>query len=72
MQVHRFSLRELRLAKGLTVSKVAADAGIKQPHLSNIELGNRQASDEVIIALASALQVSVQAIITCPEPKSAA
>lgn len=55
-------LRSVRQARGLSVSELAARTGIKQPHLSNIELGRRQASDDVIGALALNLSVDARAI----------
>lgn len=67
MQINRYALRALREAKGLTVSWSASAAGINQPHLSNIEAGRRQASDDVIDALATVLGVPVQAIVVQPD-----
>lgn len=66
MHINRWALRAIRGAQGVTVSKLAADSGINQPHLSNIERGRRQASEGLIAALARALDVPIQAIVTEP------
>lgn len=66
MEINRHSLRAIRELKGITVSALAAQAGIKQAHLSNVELGYRRASDEVIKALADSLGVDQLAITRDP------
>lgn len=63
MQINRFALRTIRELKGVSVSRLAAGAGIGQSHLSNVELGRRKASDDVIAALAKNLDVDVRAIV---------
>lgn len=63
MQVNRHAVRALRERTGLTVTALASSAGIKQAHLSNIEAGRRQPSDEVLIALARELKVDLPAIL---------
>lgn len=52
MQVNGHAIRALREAKRLTVTSLAREAGIKQPHLSLIEKGDRNPSDEVATRLA--------------------
>jgi len=63
MEINRHALRVIRERSGITVSALAIAAGIRQAHLSNIEAGRRNASDTVIVALAKALDVPLQAII---------
>lgn len=50
----------------MSQSALAKAAGIKQPHLSLIETGQRQADDAVIVALARALKVEIPAILSDP------
>jgi transcriptional regulator with XRE-family HTH domain len=66
MQIHHAALRTIRERSGMTVTALAAASGIKQSHLSNIELGKRPASDELIIALAKALKVDLPSILRDP------
>lgn len=70
MKVNHEALRVIRERSGLSVTALANEAGTKQSHLSNIEAGRRNASDELIVALAHALKVSIPAIIC--EPQSVA
>lgn len=60
------ALRTIRERSGFTVTALAEEAGIKQAHLSNIEAGRRNASPEVIKALASALKCDLPAILADP------
>lgn len=71
MRLHAKALREIRSRSGMSVTSLARAAGIKQSHLSNIEAGRRQASDEVIVALARALKVELPAILAEPPPSPA-
>ncbi len=48
------------------MTALAQEAEIKQSHLSNIEAGRRQASPEVVAALATALKVDIAAILADP------
>jgi len=50
----------------MSLSALAASAGIKHPHLSNIEAGRRNASPELAQALARALKVELLAILADP------
>lgn len=63
MQINPAALRVIRERSGMSVTSLAASAGIKQAHLSNIEAGRRQASPEVITALATALKIELPAIL---------
>lgn len=51
----------------MTVTALAEAAGVKQSHLSNIEAGRRNASPDVVVALAAALKVDLPAILADPE-----
>lgn len=61
------ALRAIRERSGLSITALATEAATKQSHLSNIESGRRNASDELIVALAKALKVPIPAIICAPE-----
>jgi transcriptional regulator with XRE-family HTH domain len=52
-------LRELRLARGLTLEKVAAEAELSPGYLSRVEAGHRQPSIGTLLVLARVLEVSV-------------
>lgn len=61
------AIRALRQRSGLNVSALAAAAGIRQPHMSLIEKGDRQPSDDVLLRIAQALQLDdLRAIIAIP------
>lgn len=66
MQLNPAALRAIRERSGMSVTALAESAGIKQAHLSNIEAGRRNASPEVIKALASALACELPAILRDP------
>lgn len=66
MQINPAALRTIRERSGYTVTALAAEAGIKQSHLSNIEAGRRKASPEVVKALAAALKIELPAILSAP------
>lgn len=67
MRLNRAALRVIRERSGMTVTALAEAAGVKQSHLSNIEAGRRNASPDVVVALASALKVDLPAILADPE-----
>lgn len=48
------------------MSELARLAGLSQPHLSNIEMGKRQASPAVAKRLAEVLRVPLVAILVEP------
>lgn len=54
----------LRERSGLTVSALSRLSGVSQAHLSNIEPSKRQASPDVIVRLARALQAPLLALLT--------
>jgi transcriptional regulator with XRE-family HTH domain len=66
MRINPHALRAIRERSGLTTTALAEAAGIKQSHLSNIEAGRRQASPELVLALAKALKVEIPAILADP------
>lgn len=61
------ALRVIRERSGLTISALAVEAELSQPHLSNIESGKRKAGPDVIVRLAKALKAPVTAIICDPD-----
>ena len=66
VRINPAALRAIRERSGLSVTALAAAAGIKQAHLSNIEAGRRKASADVAVALARALKVELPAILADP------
>ena len=67
MHLNRHALRVIRERSGLSITALAALAGVSQPHLSNVESGRRQASPAVVRRLAIALAVPVVALLTDPD-----
>jgi transcriptional regulator with XRE-family HTH domain len=67
MRCNGAALRIIRERSGLSVSALAKEVGISQPHLTNIERGDRQASPDVMVKLASALKIELPAILADPE-----
>ncbi len=75
------ALRRMRERSGLSVTALAREAGISQPHLTNIETGDRQPSPEVLVRLAAVLKAALEtqgqelagmlAILSDPEPEPA-
>src|ERR1700679_2741447 len=57
-------LRALRAERGETLAQTAERAGISPQYLSEIERGRKEASSEMIAALAGALDVSVADLMT--------
>ena len=53
------NLRRTRLARGLTQERLSLESGVMQSHLSEIEAGKRNATVDLIGALALALGVPV-------------
>lgn len=53
------TLRELRMAAGLTLREVSVNAMVSLGYLSEIERGHKEASSEVLFAIAQALDVSL-------------
>jgi len=51
-------LRELRLKRGLSQTKLAQEVGVSQTFISALEMGLKQPSLKTLLALADALSVS--------------
>lgn len=71
MVINPAALRVIRERSGMSVTRLAQEAGIKQSHLSNIEAGRRKASPELVVALARALKVELPAILVDPSRSAA-
>ena len=56
-------IRELREAKGLTITEVAQRAGMERPNLSRLEHGRHQPSLDALERIAEALEVPVAALL---------
>ena len=56
------NLRRIRLERGVTQETLSHDSGVMQSHLSEIEAGKRNATVDLIGALALALGVPVAAL----------
>lgn len=56
-------VRTFRTYRGMTVSDLAAAAGISQPYLSEIENGKKTGSVEVLKRIAAALRVDLEDIV---------
>ena len=57
------ALRRLRLRQGRTLMDVARAARISMPYLSEIERGRKEASSEVLRAVAGALELTVAELL---------
>lgn len=55
-------IRTFRKYRGLTMAALAREAGISQPHLSDIETGKKNGSIEVLKRIAAALRVDLDDI----------
>ncbi|MFV0374201.1 helix-turn-helix domain-containing protein [Microbacterium sp.] len=56
-------LRDLRLQKGHTLRQVAGRASVALGYLSEVERGQKEASSEILAAVADALDVPISAIM---------
>jgi transcriptional regulator with XRE-family HTH domain len=59
-------VREIRLSKGLTIERVAFDAGIEYKQLSRIELGKVNTSIYQIYIISKSLNVEMVDIVNIP------
>ncbi len=57
-------LRDLRLQKGQTLRQVAGKASVALGYLSEVERGQKEASSEILFALAEALDTPLSAIMS--------
>jgi len=56
-------LKELRLARGLSLRELGGKVSVSAPHIGDIEQGNRQPSDELLARLAEALETDLEDIL---------
>jgi transcriptional regulator with XRE-family HTH domain len=56
-------LRDFRLQKGRTLRQVAGDASVALGYLSEVERGQKEASSEILAAVADALQTPLSVIL---------
>lgn len=56
-------LRDLRLQKGRTLRQVAGRASVALGYLSEVERGQKEASSEILAAVADALDVPISSIM---------
>ncbi len=56
-------LKELRLARGLSLRELGREVSVSAPHIGDIEQGNRQPSDELLARLAEALETDLEDIL---------
>ncbi|WP_040284519.1 helix-turn-helix domain-containing protein [Tessaracoccus massiliensis] len=57
------TLRELRMCAGMTLREVSMASMVSLGYLSEIERGHKEASSEVLFAIASALGVSLSELM---------
>lgn len=57
-------LRDFRLQKGRTLRQVAGDASVALGYLSEVERGQKEASSEILAAVADALGTPLSVILT--------
>jgi len=57
-------LRDFRLQKGRTLRQVAGRASVALGYLSEVERGQKEASSEILAAVAEALDVPISKIMT--------
>ncbi len=57
-------LRDLRLQKGQTLRQVASKASVALGYLSEVERGQKEASSEILFAVAEALDVPLSVILS--------
>lgn len=66
------TLRELRMAAGMTLREVSMASMVSLGYLSEIERGHKEASSEVLFSIASALDVSLSDLMISISGKLAA
>jgi DNA-binding XRE family transcriptional regulator len=57
-------VRVWREYRGLTQQQLADAAGISKPYLSQIESGKRKGTTEVVVAIAEALKLSLEDLVS--------
>lgn len=58
-------VRALRCDRGLTQLALAARSGISRPSIANLEAGRQNVGLDRLLALASALEVTVEELLAC-------
>lgn len=66
-----WNLRALRVARGLSQERLAADAGIDRAYLGGIERQTENPTVDLLDRLAAALRVEVSALLARPAPGEA-
>ena len=66
------TLRELRFSQGRTLRDVSTSARVSLGYLSEVERGQKEASSELLAAIAAALQVPLSAVLMTVSDKLAA
>ena len=56
-------LREIRVGKGLTQTRLAELSGVSQTYISELELGRFQPTIKILRKLAKALDISITELI---------
>ncbi|WP_248581303.1 helix-turn-helix transcriptional regulator [Nocardioides sp. InS609-2] len=56
-------LRDRRLARGMTLREVSAEARVSLGYISEIERGQKEASSELLASLCSALEVPLSSVL---------
>lgn len=67
MQINGEALRVIRERSGLTGTALANEVGVDRTHLSHIEAGRKQASNDLARRLAAALKIPLVAILSGPD-----
>ena len=70
-EVSFMNLKDLRIKSNLSQAELAERAGISQGYLSSLERGEKQPTLPVLKRLASALGISVSALIDDNKPRKA-
>lgn len=67
MQINGEALRVIRERSGLTGTALAREVSVDRTHLSHIEAGRKQPSNELARRIADALKIPLVAILSGPE-----
>lgn len=57
-------IRELRVAKNLTLAQLSQIVGVSTPHLSEVERGKKNLNNHLLVSIADALDVAPSDIIS--------
>lgn len=66
------TLRELRLASGMTLRDVSGSARVSLGYLSEVERGQKEASSELLNAICGALEVELAEVLRLTSERVAA